>query len=372
MQARARRKKYYFKLAIFNVAVLVVLLVLVEGLASYAIVAQRLFSTRPLAERLHTEYDRELGWVNKQSTHVPGIYGPGASLTTNSQRFRSDRDFTEAVPPGKLRAICSGDSFTLGYGVDDRRTWCQLLSTLEPRLETLNMGQGGYGVDQTYLWYMRDGLRFEHHFHIVALITEDFYRMQSDSFLGYGKPMLDLANDTLVVKNVPVPQPSGYQIWLSNVARRAKELRSVDLAARAVQRVGWRPEASPASRRVEDDEKIRRVLAKVFENLAKLHRAHARRLVVVYIPVQSELKGDGANNWIRFIETTTQALDIQFINIVESFRTLSPAEATGMFIPEGVLAHSEAAGHLTDRGNQRVAEIVHESLTAGNSGRSPE
>ena len=62
--------------------------------------------------------------------------------------------------------------------------------SLDPRLETLNMGQGGYGVDQAYLWYKRDAAKFEHQVHLLAFITDDFVRMQSDRFRGYGKPVI--------------------------------------------------------------------------------------------------------------------------------------------------------------------------------------
>ena len=364
-QVRSRRRTYFVQLVIVNVAVFGGLMVFVEGLASYTLFAQRLLAARPLAERRHTEYDPELGWVNTPNTHIEDMYGAGISLNINGQRFRSDHDFGEAVPPGKLRAVCSGDSFTLGYGVDDRHTWCHLLSILEPRLETVNMGQGGYGVDQAYLWYMRDGVRFTHHIHIVAVITDDFQRMQANSILGYPKPLLDLEDGRLVAKNVPVPERAGYQIWLSNAVLRGNELRSVDLVTRAFTRLGLRALA-PGGRRGEVNEKTRRVVEKLFENLAKLDAAHGRRLVVVYIPVLSELQGDGANEWLRVIETTTRALGIPLVNIVESFRAFSPTEAAALYIPEGSLAYTGAAGHLNDAGNRRVAEIVYAALMTGN------
>ena len=51
------------------------------------------------------------------------------------------------MPPGKTRIICSGDSFTLGFGVDNEHTWPQQLAARNANLETVNMGQGGYGAD---------------------------------------------------------------------------------------------------------------------------------------------------------------------------------------------------------------------------------
>lgn len=60
------------------------------------------------------------------------------------RRPRGDRD----VPPGRYASSARGGSFTLGYGVGDADTWCALLQTIDPRLETVNMGQAGYGLDQ--------------------------------------------------------------------------------------------------------------------------------------------------------------------------------------------------------------------------------
>jgi hypothetical protein len=92
----------------------------------------------------------------------------------------------------------------LGFGVDDDHSWCKLLESLDQRLETVNMGQAGYGVDQAYLWYKRDAGTIRHHVHLFAPIVDDFRRMESGTFFGgYSKPFLE--EGSLVVKNVPVP-----------------------------------------------------------------------------------------------------------------------------------------------------------------------
>ena len=110
-----------------NLAILVLLLALLEGVASLALLGRDLSSTRLPAERRHTRNDPELGWVNRANLAVPNMYGPGIALHTNAQGFRNVRNFAPAVPAGAMRAICSGDSFTLGYGVADKDTWCARL-----------------------------------------------------------------------------------------------------------------------------------------------------------------------------------------------------------------------------------------------------
>ena len=200
---------------------------MLEGVASIYYAFREAFVSPPVAESLYTAYDRDLGWVNLPNVYLPNMYGPGKYLRTNSQRFRNNEDFTQQVPPGKTRIICSGDSFTLGFGVDNDHTWPQLLATRAPNIETVNMGQGGYGADQAYLWYKRDGAPLDHNIQILALISPDFYRMQHSSFNGYGKPMLAVENDHLVTTNVPVPR--SMEVWSPKLVRAASALSNLSI-----------------------------------------------------------------------------------------------------------------------------------------------
>jgi hypothetical protein len=190
--------------AIFNVLSVACIMALCEGFASITLFMQEV-ETQPLAERQHTQYDELLGWVNSPNLYIKDMYGPGIFVQTNSRGFRNTQDFSTNVPDQKIRLICSGDSFTFGYGVDNDHTWCNLLTLKDARLETVNMGQGGYGVDQAYLWYKRDAAQLEHQIHLFAFITSDFKRMGRDEFNGYGKPLLRIRADSLVVTNIPVP-----------------------------------------------------------------------------------------------------------------------------------------------------------------------
>ena len=120
-----------------------------------------------------------------------------------SYQYEGRRETEEKVPPGKTRIVCSGDSFTLGYGVADTEAYPQQLESLDARLDVVNMGQGGYGVDQAYLWYERDAT-FEHDIQVFAFITADLRRMRSSQFFGYAKPLLKLEDGVLVPSNTPL------------------------------------------------------------------------------------------------------------------------------------------------------------------------
>ena len=356
------KRTSYLRLIIGNILVICLILVVLEGVASYLLVFYEILMTHQVAERLHTRYDPQLGWANKPSVNMPDMYGPGISLKTNSQGFRADHDFDFSVPPGKYRIICSGDSFTLGYGVSNDRTWCQLLTLLDSHLETVNMGQGGYGVDQAYLWYKRDALKFEHQAHLLAFITEDFQRMRSDEFLGYGKPVIDIENDSLVVKNVPVPSRAYRIPWLTSNCETLKHLRTIDFLMRLLLRLGVAPRSAPQVSSEEKGQKTRQVLEKIFKDLKLRDDAQSCRLVLVYLPQRTELKGEGPKEWIEFIERESQSLGVPLINVLDTFRGLTDAEAAEMFIQEGQLAYPAAAGHLSNQGNQLVADLIYKAL----------
>jgi hypothetical protein len=367
----------YFFLVIGNIVIFGLMLVVVEGLASYTL-AIRDFATTyrlaELAERRHTKYDPDLGWVNEANVHIRDMYGPGVYLRTNGQGFRANYDFETAVPNGKYRILCSGDSFTLGFGVDNDHTWCQLLASLDPRFETLNMGQGGYGVDQMYLWYKRDVAKFEHHVHLLAFITADFGRMQSDMFEQYGKPTLDIENGMLVIKNVPVPRGAYDHSWLAYHASILRRLRTVELIMRVRSKLAFAPgnrstAASSTPRasthavgptKKERNEKTKEVLTKIFEDLKRLNDEYSSKLILVYLPTQSEL--EGTEEWLKFIEKKSRDLGIPFINVLKTFRSSLPQSRALMFIQEGQLNYPNAAGHLNDQGNEFVAEVIYQAL----------
>ena len=143
-----------------------------EGISSIILFLEGVINNQrlPLAERKHTKYDRQLGWINIPGIYIEDMYGPGKNLKINRQGFRNFQEFDDSLPPDKLRIVCSGDSFTFGVGVGNEHTWTYLLSSLDQRFQTVNMGQGGYGLGQAYLWYRREDVKLDHDMHIRGLM----------------------------------------------------------------------------------------------------------------------------------------------------------------------------------------------------------
>ena len=345
--------KKAIKVVAINVAVLILLFVVVEGAASATLIAYRVLTNRGLAEQYHSRHDESLGWVALPNVNLPDHYGPGAHLRTNSQAFRSDRDVARAVPPGKTRIICSGDSFTLGFGVSNDQTWCHQLGVLNPRLETVNMGQGGYGVDQAYLWYMRDGSPLDHQVLLFGFITDDFHRMQIPRFQGYAKPMLDLRGDSLVITNHPVRKTSWFTRWRAANGHAIGNLLVIQLGYKVAERLSG---SDPAALQTDSthEQRARRVSAKIFENLARATREKNGRLVLVYLAGPGDYRGSAATAaWHAFVRDEAARQGIPLIDLIDTFRRVPPTEVNDLFAPNS---------HYSVQGNAFVAKTLLQAL----------
>ena len=351
-------------LALTSAAVTVILL---EGLSSLALFGWDVATApgrKQLAETLHVRHDALLGWVNIPNKHVPNMYGDGVYLRVNAQGFRNNHDIPPKQPAEKLRVICSGDSFTLGYGVDNDHTWCATLESLDPRLETVNMGQGGYGIDQAFLWYQRDAAGIEHRIHLFAFTTYDFDRMQGASFLGTPKPTLAVRNGVLTVEHVPVPDRPWYGDLQGELLRRflpaVRHLRLFKLAAEirhsvASDGVALQSEADPATWSV---------VSVLFERLQALNRARGSTPVLVYLPVRRDRTASRADPWRKRIAEHAVHTGVAFVDLIEDFRSVPAADMAAMFIPEGSLDYDNAAGHYTVQGNRWVSERLYHRLAS--------
>ncbi|NES65043.1 MAG: hypothetical protein F6K24_07170 [Okeania sp. SIO2D1] len=342
-----RQTKKIIKIVSINLIFIVVILSLVEGLSSILLMFYRISKIQQNSAHLYAQYDELLGWVNIPNVNIPNMYGEGIYFRTNSQSFRNNEDFSINIPPNKVRIICSGDSFTMGLGVSNDQTWCQLLTSINQRLQTINMGQGGYGVDQVYLWYKRDGTKFDHNIQIFAFITDDFVRMQSAKFFGYGKPLLFLENGELVNHNFPVPRGAFLFPKIREGSRYIQELRFLGL---------WQ---TLFPRQLETDNQYvaqtPAIAMKIFEELAEINRDKNSTLVVIYLPIRSDYYGNESDFWRQYLQVELEKRNIIYLDLIAEFRKIIPNEKVETLFLEG-------DGHYSVSGNEFFANLLYEKL----------
>lgn len=318
---------------------------LIEGVSSTLLVLKGIYFPLLIMETYHTRYDPVLGWRNIPNYRNDNFYGAGRGMRINSQGFRNDSDFAPEVPAGKTRVLCSGDSFTLGFDVDNNQTWCEKLRIVNPRLETVNMGQGGYGLDQMYLWYLKDGRKLKHQVHLFTFVYDDFDRMnQKKLYSVYDKPVLKLEGENLRVENVPVPQTSKLTKITRTLLSFLPEFRFYQLG-KLIERKLWGDRTALKQR--QDEEQTRALTLEIINRLKKLNEQKTSVLVLVFLPRFDDfysVASDPLRNWLA---EESRKRGIVFIDLVEDFRKIGREAARPYF-----------GGHYTEAGNREVAQRI--------------
>lgn len=104
---------------------------------------------------------------------------PDVSVTfrINGQGMRADRDFPVEKPPGVLRIVSLGDSFTAGYEVEAEETFSSVLEgALRARglpVEVLNTGVSGFSTAEAYLYLERELWRYQPDLVLVSFYVND-------------------------------------------------------------------------------------------------------------------------------------------------------------------------------------------------------
>jgi hypothetical protein len=335
----------------------VLLLVLIEGTASLVAFALGLAGGRPPErERMHMRFDPELGWTSVPDTRLENFYGPGRHLTINGQGVRANRAYGAQPPAGRRRALCAGDTFTLGPGVDDDSTWCAQLEQIDSQLETVNLGQGGYGLDQIYLHVRRDGVAFDFDVLLFAFTRDDFARMEKANFDHYAKPLLRIGGDgEIEVRNVPVPDNGRRMPWLVRNLPVFERLRIVELARPALRAL--RPPAAGGLTAGE----LADLSGKVFEELARLSESQAAALVLIDLPTFADYENPN-ELWRERIAREVRERDIAYIDLVQELRRLPRSDVARLYEPidPGDLRGSQTP--FSEEGHAWVAEAVRRHL----------
>ncbi len=337
--------------------VTLLLFALLEGVASLAFFAFEAMGQGvvriPRAQ--YAVHDSDLGWSSRPHVDLPDAYGPGRWMRTEAHGFRNVEDIAPTVPDGHTRIVCSGDSFTQGYGVSNEEAWCHQLTLLDPSLEAVNMGQSGYSLSQAYLWYMRDARALEHDVHLVSFVTVDFARMSSFDAAGYARPGLALLGDTLVAINTPVPRRTVARFFQNRFGQPAANLRIVRFLQAALRRVSG-PRPGPSQGETEA------IAHKIFATLAEVNEEKGSQLVLVYLPTFSDFAGSVSDPWRALVGQFADSASVPYIDLIAELRRLDRDSLQTLFLKEGEVEYTGAAGHYSAAGNRWVAETLHRRL----------
>ncbi len=160
----------------------------------------------------YLRFDRDLGWIpTPNRVHR----SDGQVFRINSQGLRADHEYARDPPPGVRRLAAFGDSFTHCSEVSQGDCWAAILERTWPRAEVLNFGVPGYGPDQAWLRYQRDGKPFGVCGVLLGYFVGDIERVVNrfrpfihpDDSVMLSKPRFLLEGDDLTLLPNPVSSP---------------------------------------------------------------------------------------------------------------------------------------------------------------------
>jgi hypothetical protein len=160
---------------------------------------------REVVPRRLGRYDRSLGWSLEPGANASSsVTGQRIDYRINSKGLRDDETPYEK-PPGVYRIVLLGDSRTFGYGVPIEKHFSKYLEGYFDRVEVINMGVSGYGVDQELISLRSEGFRYQPDLVIAYVAHFGNHRHMHSNLWGKHKPYFVLQDGELVLKNNPVP-----------------------------------------------------------------------------------------------------------------------------------------------------------------------
>lgn len=310
-------------------------------------------------------YDPTLGWRTRpdwQGRHRHHDFD--VAYRTGADGFRDSPDHTRA---GR-QVLVLGDSFTFGFGVDDRDTFCNLLNRrLHPdAIGIANLGIPGFSTDQEYL-LLKQVLRQGRAAHalLVVYVANDLLDITRDYPLQaeYAKPRFELEDDgRLALRNVPVPlqhrpitdtAAALASIILPPADRRTAGPRQWLGSRELVRRLGWTVPASriPTAHLDRVFAPSLRLFGALLHDMREWLARHGAGLSVVLLPGRSWLVEPGSHS-AQFQDYLLEQLGQQITAEGVGWLSLAPAlrdanDGAGLFFPYD--------GHLTSQGHAWVA-----------------
>jgi len=164
---------------------------------------------RPAQPDLY-EADPVVGYRLRASRAVTYRYphgsGPEIPLVSNSDGFRSPREFGEMDQ--RRRILVVGDSFVFGQGVRAEERLTERLEAAEPGWRVDNMGMTGWGIDLMVRAIEHLGPKADPDVVVLAVYTDDFRRLLPNyAGLGYAYPKFEFAGSALATVPFPYPRP---------------------------------------------------------------------------------------------------------------------------------------------------------------------
>jgi len=325
-----------------------------------------------VAGKTYFVYDELLGWtIGSNRAGRDGLYASSAEGIRSPQSGVSYKK-----KPAACRIALVGDSFAFGDDVTFEESWGhQLELALHSRCQVLNFGVPGYGVDQTYLRYIRDVRSWNPDIIVFGLINDDIYRTLStyafliwpDGEIPFAKPRFVINGDRLSLQNVPTLTPE--QIFSRESIRTLPHIQlDVEYHESEWDRPAWRlfhhsylfrfvTTLYPRWEKEREEtsyETLKAVNRSLVKNFVQIAQAEGSVPLVVYFPEPSDYQ-HSAPRPPGFVANAIAMLGEAEIPHIDLTPCIAALDASKRFA---------AGGHYTSEGNRAVAACLHDVVSS--------
>lgn len=165
----------------------------------------------------YLKFSSSLGWTIKEN-------GSSGFYKANSSGLRSNREYKLHSSNKIVRVATFGDSFTHCDEVGNTETWQSILEYLDSKLEVLNFGVPGFGLDQAYLRYLEDGLQYNPDIVFIGFMSENILRTVN-TFRPFYSP-----GTAFPLTKPRFKQKNGKLFLVPNAMRKVEDYRMLLLA----------------------------------------------------------------------------------------------------------------------------------------------
>ena len=277
-----------------------------------------------------------MGWIPKPNCRTK-IY------STNSKGFRGVKEYTPTK--SKKRIVVVGDSFAWGENSMDNETFPFYLEKLSNEsIETINMGVHGYGPDQFYIYFTRDGLKYKPDAVVFGLFLPDIHRTIF-KVREYFKPRFILENGKLKLDtdstNIPDLKTA---LQMSSEIKKKNRLYSLSYLHGLLNKAARRA----ASYRGETS-----LTLEIIDEMHDLLKKENIEMIVVLIPEQGMVEGNNGDYYgvVPQITANLEKENIGYINLQLVFRNEFKLKNQSLY-----------GGHLKPAGNLIIARELFNNL----------
>jgi lysophospholipase L1-like esterase len=299
------------------------------------------------------------GWMNRPG--ITAVYGEPEfriEVTHNSRGFRGP-EVPASKPPGKIRVLVLGDSFTYGIGVADDETFSARLAQLDPRLEVLNTGVNGYGTAQELLSLRDDGLALRPDLVLVAFFWNDVGNSYKRAFPRFELDGAELRWPEPQVAAAPEAPRRTRREWLRHsYAYRflSDRLKLLGYGVKLALRI---PIEESDFVREADREAAWRLEAALLRAIRDLAASAGARTALAVIPEQVQVEPDvpvigldpADYDVLGRLREICAALELPVIDLLPALRAAHEAERAALYYRKD--------RHLTARGHAVAARALH-------------